>query len=261
MNSKKIIDNITEWLKNYSLKSKTNGFVIGNSGGVDSAVTSTLCARTGLPVFCLDMPILQSSNEQNRATKHIDWLKNNFKNVSSKSIDLTQTFLSLKDSVEETSNEKNLLSLANSRSRLRMTTLYYFAGINNSLVAGTGNKVEDFGIGFYTKYGDGGVDISPIADLMKSEVQSLAKTLGVDMSIVTAAPTDGLWGDDRTDEDQLGASYPELEWAMNQRDLGKQVSDFEGRQKTVFEILEQLNKKNLHKMIPIPVCEIPNSLR
>ena len=141
MNSKKVIDNITEWLNNYSLKSKTNGFVVGISGGVDSAVTSTLCARTGLPVLCLDMPILQSSNEQNRAIKHIDWLKNNFKNVSSKSIDLTQTFLSLKDSIEETSTEKNLLSLANSRSRLRMTTLYYFAGIYNSLVAGTGNKV------------------------------------------------------------------------------------------------------------------------
>ena len=261
MNSKKIIDNITEGLKNYSLKSKTNGFVIGISGGVDSAVTSTLCARTGLPVFCLDMPILQSSNEQNRATKHIDWLKNNFKNVSSKSIDLTQTFLSLKDSVEETSNEKNLLSLANSRSRLRMTTLYYFAGINNSLVAGTGNKVEDFGIGFYTKYGDGGVDISPIADLFKTEVFKIAKQLNIINDILMAKPTDGLWDDGRTDEEQIGATYEELEWAMREKDFGKKSFDFEGREKIVFEILNKFNKENLHKMNPIPIYLVPDELR
>lgn len=261
MNSKKVIDNITEWLNNYSLKSKTNGFVVGISGGVDSAVTSTLCARTGLPVLCLDMPILQSSNEQNRAIKHIDWLKNNFKNVSSKSIDLTQTFLSLKDSIEETSTEKNLLSLANSRSRLRMTTLYYFAGINNSLVAGTGNKVEDFGIGFYTKYGDGGVDISPIADLFKTEVFKIAKQLNIINDILIARPTDGLWDDGRTDEEQIGATYKELEWAMREKDFGKKSFDFKGREKKVFEILNKFNKENLHKMNPIPIYLVPDELR
>jgi NAD+ synthase len=260
--NKETIDFIVSWLLDYAKESGVNGFVVGVSGGIDSALTSTLCAKTGLPTMCLEMPIHQEKKQQNRSLLHLEWLKKNFGNVQTQSVELTQVFDAFQQTVgSDGSQENRLLSLANARARIRMTTLYYYAGVHGYLVAGTGNKVEDFGVGFYTKYGDGGVDISPIADLMKSEVQSLAKTLGVDMSIVTAAPTDGLWGDDRTDEDQLGASYPELEWAMNQRDLGKQVSDFEGRQKTVFEILEQLNKKNLHKMIPIPVCEIPNSLR
>jgi len=262
MKNKETIEFIVSWLRDYALKSGVNGFVIGVSGGIDSALTSTLCAKTGLPTLCLEMPIHQEKNQQNRSLLHMQWLKKNFKNIQTKSVELTQVFDTFQQAVQDdVSEEKKMLSLANARARMRMTTLYYYAGVHNFLVAGTGNKVEDFGVGFYTKYGDGGVDVSPIADLMKSEVQSLAKTLGVDISIVTAAPTDGLWGDDRTDEDQLGASYPELEWAMNQRDLGKQASDFEGRQKMAFEILERLHKKNLHKMIPIPVCEIPNSLR
>ena len=204
-----IADNIIQWLKAYSKKSKTDGFVIGISGGIDSALTSTLCASTGLPTICIDMPIMQNKNEVNRASNHIKWLQKKFNNVIHKSVDLNDVFNSFKNAVEEKNNKNNFLSLANSRSRLRMTTLYYFAGINNYLVAGTGNKVEDFGIGFYTKYGDGGVDISPIADLNKTDVFEISKTLGELNEIVKAKPTDGLWDDGRTDEDQIGATYKE----------------------------------------------------
>lgn len=157
--------------------------------------------------------------------------------------------------------EDRFMSLANTRARLRMTSLYYFAALERYLVAGTGNKVEDFGVGFYTKYGDGGVDLSPIADLMKTEVYAIAKVLGINEEIISAAPTDGLWGDDRTDEDQIGASYPELEWAMDMKDEGKTVDDFEGRKKEVFTIFTRLNTMNQHKMLPIPVCEIPKQLK
>jgi len=261
MNSKKIIENITDWLINYSEKSNTNGFVVGVSGGVDSAVTSTLCAQTGLPTLCLDLPILQSKKEHDRAKKHIDWLKDKYKNTSSKSIDLSESFLSFKNSVEINSNKNNLLSLANSRSRLRMATLYYYAGLNNYIVVGTGNKVEDFGIGFYTKYGDGGVDISPIADLYKTEIFEIAKKLSIIKEIILAKPTDGLWDDERSDEDQIGATYEELEWAMKEKDYGKNSFDFSGRKKKVFEILNKFNKQNLHKMNPVPVYLIPDELR
>lgn len=262
MKNLETIEFIVNWLSDYAKKSGVNGFVVGVSGGIDSALTSTLCAKTGLPTLCLEMPIHQEKQQQNRSLLHLDWLSKNFENVQTKTVELTSVFDTFQHAVEDDKElDIKLLSLANTRARIRMTTLYYHAGVNGYLVAGTGNKVEDFGVGFYTKYGDGGVDISPIADLMKTEVQSLAKTLGVDTSIVTAPPTDGLWGDDRTDEDQLGATYPELEWAMNQRDIGKTSNDFEGRQKVVFDILERLNKNNLHKMIPIPVCEIPKYLR
>ena len=255
-----IADNIIQWLKDYSKKSKTNGFVVGISGGIDSALTSTLCANTGLPTLCIDMPILQSKNEVNRASNHITWLQKNFNNISHKSIDLNNVFSSFKSAVEKNNDQNNFLSLANSRSRLRMTTLYYFAGINNYLVVGTGNKVEDFGIGFYTKYGDGGVDISPIADLNKTDVFEISKTLGVIDEIIKAKPTDGLWDDGRTDEDQIGATYKELEWAMKQKDLNKSV-DFTGREKKVIEILTKFNQQNLHKMIPIPIYKIPEELK
>jgi len=261
MNSTKISENITDWLKKYIKNSNTKGFVIGISGGIDSALTSTLCAKTGLPTFCLDMPIFQNTNEQTRATNHIKWLSSNFKNVSSKTIDLSNLFDSFRNSIEEINEKKNLLPLANSRSRLRMTTLYYFASLNNYLVAGTGNKVEDFGVGFYTKYGDGGVDLSPIADLYKTEVFQLAKHLNINKEIIAAEPTDGLWDDERTDEDQIGASYSELEWAMKQKELGKNSLDFKGRKKEVFDILSKLNKQNLHKMNPIPIYLIPKELR
>ena len=168
MNTLKITENIIDWLKKYIEKSNTKGFIVGISGGIDSALTSTLCAKTGLPTLCLDMPIFQNLNEQKRAANHIQWLTENFNNVSSKTIDLNNVFTSFKNSIKD--NKNNLLSLANSRSRLRMTTLYYFANLHNHLVTGTGNKVEDFGVGFYTKYGDGGVDISPIADLYETEI-------------------------------------------------------------------------------------------
>lgn len=256
-----IADNIIQWLKSYAEKSKTNGFVVGISGGIDSALTSSLCANTGLPTLCIDMPILQSEDEVKRASKHIKWLQNKFDNVSHKSIDLNNVFLSFKSTVEEESDENNFLTLANSRSRIRMTTLYYFAGLNNFLVAGTGNKVEDFGIGFYTKYGDGGVDISPIADLNKTDVFEVSKILGVIDEIIKAKPTDGLWDDGRTDEDQIGATYKELEWAMKQKDLKKQLDDFKGREKEVFKILTKFNQQNLHKMIPIPIYKIPENLK
>ena len=256
-----IADNIIQWLKAYSKKSKTDGFVIGISGGIDSALTSTLCASTGLPTICIDMPIMQNKNEVNRASNHIKWLQKKFNNVIHKSVDLNDVFNSFKNAVEEKNDKNNFLSLANSRSRLRMTTLYYFAGINRCLVAGTGNKVEDFGIGFYTKYGDGGVDISPIADLNKTDVFEISKILGVLDEIIKAKPTDGLWDDGRTDEDQIGATYKELEWAMQQKDLNKKLIDFKGREKEVFQILQKFNKQNLHKMNPIPIYKVPQILK
>ena len=256
-----IADNIIQWLKAYSKKSKTDGFVIGISGGIDSALTSTLCASTGLPTICIDMPIMQNKNEVDRASSHIKWLQKNFNNVIHKSIDLNDVFNSFKNTVEQKNDNNNFLSLANSRSRLRMTTLYYFAGINRCLVAGTGNKVEDFGIGFYTKYGDGGVDIRPIADLNKTDVFEISKILGVIDEIIKAKPTDGLWDDGRTDEDQIGATYKELEWAMQQKDLNKKLIDFKGREKEVFQILKKFNKQNLHKMNPIPIYKVPEILK
>ena len=256
-----IADNIIQWLKAYSKKSKTDGFVIGISGGIDSALTSTLCASTGLPTICIDMPIMQNKNEVNRASSHIKWLQKKFNNVIHKSVNLNDVFNSFKNTVEQNNDKNNFLSLANSRSRLRMTTLYYFAGINRCLVAGTGNKVEDFGIGFYTKYGDGGVDISPIADLNKTDVFEISKILGVIDEIIKAKPTDGLWDDGRTDEDQIGATYKELEWAMQQKDLNKKLIDFKGREKEVFQILKKFNKQNLHKMNAIPIYKVPEILK
>ena len=261
MNNPKLINHIVNWLNSYSKNSKTNGFVIGVSGGIDSAVTSTLCAKTGLPTLCLEMPIHQSGKELERSKKHIQWLKSKYSNVESKYLDLAKSFDEIKTSISITSKKNNELALANSRSRLRMLTLYYFASVNNFLVAGTGNKVEDFGVGFYTKYGDGGVDLSPIADLMKSEVRSIAKEMGINNDIIIAEPTDGLWDDTRTDENQIGASYNELEWAMNELDNGKSESDFSGREKEVFNILKSFNTANKHKMVPIPICEIPENLK
>lgn len=258
MQTEKVVQHITNWLKNYVEKSKTKGFVVGISGGIDSAVTSALCARTGLPTLCVELPIHQAESQVNRAQEHIDWLMKNYENVSNEDIDLTDAFETIKENLPVVGNEdRHQLSLANTRARLRMTTLYYLAGVNGYLVAGTGNKVEDFGVGFFTKYGDGGVDLSPIADLMKSEVYKVAEYLGVVHSIQKAAPTDGLFGDSRTDEDQIGASYDELEWAMKMASQGKVSGNFTGRQAEVFKIYQQRHLANLHKMVPIPVCDIP----
>jgi len=262
MQTEKVTAHIINWLKEYAVNAKMKGFVIGISGGIDSAVTSTLCAKTGLDLLCLEMPIHQAENQADRASRHIAWLQSNFKNVRKQPVDLTPVFDSLVAALPTVENEEDrFMSLANTRARLRMTTLYYFAALQGYLVAGTGNKVEDFGVGFYTKYGDGGVDLSPIADLLKTEVYEIAKLLGVNEEIIKAAPTDGLWGDDRTDEDQIGASYPELEWAMAMEDQGKNETDFSGREKEVFRIFKKFNSANRHKMIPIPVCEIPDAIK
>ena len=252
MNTKEVIEHIKNWISQYHSNSSTNGYVIGISGGIDSALTSTLVAETGIPLLCIEMPINQNNNQVERGKNHISWLKGNYKNINSLECDLTEIFEKFKSLKTEKSKNK-LLALANTRSRIRMTTLYYFAQLNNALVAGTGNKVEDFGIGFYTKYGDGGVDLSPIADLMKSEVFELAKSLNINQEILDAPPTDGLWDNDKTDEDQIGATYNELEWAMtnkNNKNLSK-------REKEVINIYNQFHQSNKHKMIPIPVCKIP----
>jgi NAD+ synthase len=262
MQTEKVVDHIVNWLKSYANKAGIKGFVIGVSGGIDSAVTSTLCARTGLDLLCVEMPIHQSDNQVSRADEHINWLQENFPNVSRQPVNLTPIFDSFVASMPPVDEEEErFMSLANTRARLRMTTLYYFAALKKYLVAGTGNKVEDFGIGFYTKYGDGGVDLSPIADLLKTEVYEVGAYLGIIEPIMTAPPTDGLWGDNRTDEDQIGASYPELEWAMKMKDKGQSAEDFTGREREVFEIFIRYNKMNQHKMVPIPVCEIPVGLK
>lgn len=259
MQTEAISKHINQWMKNYAHSAKSKGFVVGVSGGIDSAVTSTLAAETGLAVLCVEMPIHQVSDQVSRAQEHIAWLKENYPNVSSVDIELTNIFDNFIDAVPAVEDSENRLrSLVNTRARLRMTTLYYFAQLHNYLVAGTGNKVEDFGIGFYTKYGDGGVDLSPIANLMKTEVFALGKTLGVCQSILDAPPTDGLWNDDRTDEDQIGASYPELEWAMTFEGDENSLTD---RQKEVLTIYRSFHRANKHKMIPIPVCTIPEELK
>ncbi len=262
MQTEKVIEHIVNWLKEYALNAKMEGFVIGISGGIDSAVTSTLCAKTGLKLLCLEMPIHQAESQVSRALNHINWLKDNFTGVSMTRVNLTPVFDSFIETLPRVENEESrFMSLANTRARFRMTTLYYFAALHKYLVAGTGNKVEDFGVGFYTKYGDGGVDLSPIADLMKSEVYEIARHLGINQEIIDAVPTDGLWGDNRTDEDQIGASYDELEWAMKMQAEGRTSSDFSGREKVVFDIYIRLNSINQHKMNPIPVCEIPQSIK
>ena len=241
-----LYDRITNWLNEYVETAGLETFVIGVSGGIDSALTSTLAARTGKRTIVLSMPIHQGSDQLERAHNHIDWLKKNFSSVESMEIDLTKTFEQFKSLFDG----EDFLALANSRSRLRMVTLYQIATMNKGLVVGTGNKVEDFGVGFYTKYGDGGVDISPIADLMKSEVRELAKQLGINDEIIVAPPTDGLWGDDRTDEDQIGATYDELEWAMN---FNGDISNLSKRNLEVLEIYNRFNTQNKHKMVEIPV--------
>lgn len=259
MNVEKVNAHIVSWLKDYAEKAKVQGFVVGVSGGIDSAVTSTLCAQTGLKTICLQLPIHQAQSHVDRKIEHISQLQNRFSNVSAINIDLSETFEQLKKALPNSENEAAfLLSLANTRSRLRMTTLFYVAGIHGLLVAGTGNKVEDFGVGFYTKYGDGGVDLSPIADLMKSEVYALGEFLQVPNSILKAKPTDGLFGDDRSDEDQLGASYDELEWAMM---FVGEAEHCTLREKEVLRIYKKLNQANQHKMNPIPVCMIPNDIK
>jgi NAD+ synthase len=258
MKNKEVIKHIVSWLTDYSAESHTNGFVIGISGGIDSALTSTLCALTQKPVIVLNMPIRQHQGEFDRSAEHIEWLEKNYTNVTSEHMDLTSIFEKIENDFPV--SIQNFLTMANTRARLRMLTLYAFAGHYKMLVAGTGNKIEDFGVGFFTKYGDGGVDISPIADLLKSEVYALAKELHVPESILQAKPTDGLFHDGRSDEDQIGATYDELEWAMLALEKNKEEKQFSEREKQVMKIYKERNSANRHKMETIPVCMIPKEL-
>ena len=244
MNSLKKIDYISDWIKDYanSLSFQPVNLVIGVSGGIDSAVTSALCAKSGFKTIAISMPIKQNLNQHDLSLKHLDWLKNNFDNVETKIIELDKVFESFENTMKDFNNS---LAFANSRSRLRMVTLYQIAQANRGIVVGTGNKVEDFGVGFYTKYGDGGVDISPIADCKKTDVWNIGKSLGVIDEIIEAAPTDGLWDDSRNDESQLGLSYEEIEDAMENSN-SKHIKKY-----------QQIREPNLHKMKPIPVCILP----
>jgi len=237
---------ISNWIKDYTqrMPSKARSLVIGISGGIDSSVSSTLSAMTGLKTIVLSMPIKQKSSQHDLSLKHQEWLVKNFNNVEAHIISLDKLFETFENSLSKFDSE---LGLANSRARLRMTTLYQVAATNKGIVVGTGNKVEDFGVGFYTKYGDGGVDISPIADCNKTEVWEMGKSLNILKEIIEAAPTDGLWDDGRTDEGQLGLKYEELEEAMNNNNSVNR------------EKYEKIRQMNLHKMQPIPVCKIPNN--
>ena len=236
---------IKDWILNYvnSMPKKAESLVIGISGGIDSSVSSTLSAMTGLKTIVLSMPIKQKDTQHDLSLRHQEWLKKNFKNVQGHTLELDSLFKTFENTLGKF---ESMHGMANSRARLRMTTLYQVAAANNGIVVGTGNKVEDFGVGFYTKYGDGGVDISPIADCNKTEVWELGRELKILDDIINAAPTDGLWDDGRTDEGQLGLSYKEIEEAMineNSKNRDKYI---------------QIRKTNLHKMEPIPVCKIPN---
>jgi NAD+ synthase len=236
---------ISNWIKDYveKMPSKAQSLVIGISGGIDSSVSSTLSAMTGIKTIVLSMPIKQKSSQHDLSLKHQEWLIKNFKNVESHTLNLDKLFEAFENTLSNFDTEHGM---ANSRARIRMTTLYQVAAANKGIVVGTGNKVEDFGVGFYTKYGDGGVDISPIADCNKSEVWGIGKSLNILQEIIEAAPTDGLWDDGRTDEGQLGLKYAELEEAMNNPNSINR------------EKYEKIRKMNLHKMEPIPVCKIPN---
>ena len=242
MNTAEKINFISNWILDYSDKNNFSSLVIGISGGIDSAVTSTLSARTNLQTHVVTMPILDHQTLNNRGNNHVDWLKKNFKNITHHHIDLSKVFGEFQKELGSNNSEHGY---ANSQARLRMTTLYQIAASNNGIVVGTGNKVEDFGIGFYTKYGDGGVDISPIADCLKTEVWDMGKELGINQEIIEADPTDGLWTDGRTDEQQVGLSYEEIEEAM----LNEKSSNRD-------RYLE-IRSKNVHKMEPIPVCILP----
>ena len=245
MQTSERINYIKNWISDYcqSMPKEPDSLIVGVSGGIDSSVTSTLCALTGKKTIVLSMPIKQIREQHNLSLKHQEWLKNKFKNVESYLVDLDNVFKSFKTSLTKFDNEHGF---ANSRARLRMVTLYQAAASNNGIVVGTGNKIEDFGVGFYTKYGDGGVDISPIGDCTKSQVWDMGKNLGILEEIVKAKPTDGLWDDGRTDVGQLGMSYQELEKAMED-------SNNKGYKKYL-----EIRKRNLHKMKPIPVCKMKN---
>lgn len=262
MNVEAVSRYITDWLDDYCSRAGMDGFVVGVSGGIDSAVCSALAARTRRPTHLAELSIHQSEEQVLRAHAHIKMLQQTHPAVVSHHLNLTDTFETLIQALPRGGkDEARALSLANTRSRLRMTSLYYLAGINRALVVGTGNKVEDFGVGFFTKYGDGGVDVSPIADLYKTEVYALGEYLRIIPEIMNAPPTDGLFGDSRTDESQIGATYPELEWAMKWELHGGEEQYLEARQKEVLRIYRNRHRANQHKMKAIPICKIPFELK
>jgi len=258
----KVTEHLVKWLKDYAVTARVKGYVIGVSGGIDSAVTSTLCAMTGLDVLCVEMPVHQHLDHVTRAQEHIKQLKEQFNNVREVRSDLTPVFDTFVAAMPAATNNAQVeVTLGNTRARLRMATLYYHAGVHRLLVAGTGNKVEDFGVGFYTKYGDGGVDVSPIADLLKSELYKIGAFVNVPESIMNAAPSDGLYAAERTDEQQIGASYDELERVMAHLERQGDDAALTTRELEVLVIYNDYHRRNQHKMNPIPVCNIPNNLR
>ena len=270
MTAKQRINHIVRWLKAYARSAKITTFVVGISGGIDSSVVSALCARTGLRTIVVQMPIRQNRKLDNRSSMQAGWLLDRYPDtVTHISMDLTSVFSAFEKKVlpvcniEDDTVEQSNLAFANSRSRLRMMTLYQIAQCHSGIVVGTGNRVEDFGVGFFTKYGDGGVDISPIGDCLKTQVWDMGRELGLPQEIIDAEPTDGLWDDGRTDEGQLGMSYPELERAMYLDSLDHDDAEFRGlsaAEKRQLRRYQQIRARNLHKMMPIPVCKISDSL-
>ena len=266
---------IVSWIREYADNNAINALVVGVSGGIDSAVVSTLCARTGIPTFVLTMPLASKMDNTILSTTHATYLRETYDNVVMQNVELSSTYEQLMKCIdwwtdmhggEKGTYTSNQLANANTKSRLRMVTLYQVAGSVGGIVVGTGNKVEDYGIGFYTKYGDGGVDIAPIADLYKTEVWELGRHLGVDQRIIDAAPTDGLWEDSRTDEAQVGASYEDLEWVMESNIfthetnpesatmwMGKELTE---NQKSAIKQYGKFNRQNKHKMISIPTFKL-----
>ena len=250
---KKVIKEMCKWIKDYTIKNNIDTLVVGVSGGIDSAVVSTLCAETGIKTIVLNMPINSKKENTDLSIQHCSWLLEQYKNIEVRYVDLSESYYVFEKSMLEVNNLCKLSS-ANSKSRLRMMSLYYTAGSENGIVVGTGNKVEDFGVGFYTKYGDGGVDIAPIADLTKTQVKKLCAFFKISDDILNAHPNDGLWEDSRTDEEQIGASYEELEWAM--RWIDDPIMDISNRQSEVLRIYKSFNNKNKHKMLPIPTYKL-----
>ena len=287
MNTKKVSKHISNWIKEYADNASIENLVVGVSGGIDSSVVSTLCAMTGINTILVEMPI-NMKNHVSQARKHIEYLKSKYDNIQHEVVVLTNAF-NIMDTLlapKFKDNPNYELSLANTASRLRMMTLYSFSNCYKGLVVGTGNKVEDFGVGFFTIGGDGQVDISPIADLMKSEVYELGAYLGVDQEILKASPTDGLWNDGRTDESQIGASYDELEWAMtfvednwynetgmenggfldynlktDSRIMSEENLLLSDRQREVLKIYLDRHNANKHKMQSIPICYVANDMK
>jgi len=262
------ISHIVRWLRGYARSAKIHTFVVGISGGIDSAVVSALCAKTGLKTIVVQMPIRQHRKLDNRSSMQATWLLERYQaTVTHMSMDLTPVYAAFEKKTALFCDVENAsqieLAFANSRARLRMMALYQIAQSHNGLVVGTGNQVEDFGVGFFTKYGDGGVDISPIGDCLKSQVWDMGRALGLEQEIIDAAPTDGLWPDGRNDEDQLGMTYPELERAMYLDNLDHDDAEFRGlnaAEKKQLRRYQQIRSRNLHKMLPIPVCKMPGSV-